>query len=194
MYHNKIHLHYASFKKRLARSSIKHQIYFFKKVCVAALNFAYIFLILTRVFSQQKSRLVFHDIKMRNTALSFLSYSLLIEVTSCNCSRFCALLITKIRTCFFLLATPFCNSALVFLNLSSVKHQMMLRLYLMHINMLILRDFSYFVYVCIYIVKIVDVCKHQIWYLIIFLLQQQNIYPQVKLIFLECYLTYIICE
>ena len=62
VYHNKMHLHYPSLKKRLAPSSIKSRTHVFKKVSVTALDYAYVFLILTRVFSLQKSRLVFYDI------------------------------------------------------------------------------------------------------------------------------------
>ena len=62
VYHNKMHLHYPSLKKRLAPSSIKSRTHVFKKVSATALDYAYVFLILTRVFSLQKSRLVFYDI------------------------------------------------------------------------------------------------------------------------------------
>ena len=62
VYHNKMHLHYPSLKKRLAPSSIKSRTHAFKKVSATALDYAYVFLILTRVFSLQKSRLVFYDI------------------------------------------------------------------------------------------------------------------------------------
>ena len=43
-----MHLHYSSFKKSLAPSSIKSQTYVFKNVSVTALNYTYVFLILTR--------------------------------------------------------------------------------------------------------------------------------------------------
>ena len=62
VYHNKMHLHYPSLKKRLAPSSIKSRTHVFKKVSATALDYAYVFLILTRVFSLQKSRLIFYDI------------------------------------------------------------------------------------------------------------------------------------
>ena len=62
VYHNKMHLHYPSLKKRFAPSSIKSRTHVFKNVSATALDYAYIFLILTRVFSLQKSRLVFYDI------------------------------------------------------------------------------------------------------------------------------------
>ena len=62
VYHNKMHLHYPSFKKRLAHSSIKPRTYVFKKVSATALDYAYVFLILARVFLLQKSKLVFYDI------------------------------------------------------------------------------------------------------------------------------------
>ena len=64
-------------------------------------NFAHVFLILTRVFSEQKSRLVFFDIIISNTLLWFSLFSLWIEETSRNCSRFCAVFNTKIPTHFF---------------------------------------------------------------------------------------------
>ena len=57
-------------------SLINPRTYFFKKVCAAAFNFEYISLILTRVFSKQKSRLLFYDIIMPNTPLSFLLFLL----------------------------------------------------------------------------------------------------------------------
>ena len=57
-----MHLHYPSLKKRLAPSLIKSHTDVFKKVSVTAFAYAYVFLILTRVFSLQKSRLVFYDI------------------------------------------------------------------------------------------------------------------------------------
>ena len=55
VYRNKIHLYYAGIKKdyRLARLEPGDTIFF-----AAALNFTYVFLILTRVFSQQKLTLV----------------------------------------------------------------------------------------------------------------------------------------
>ena len=62
VYHNKIHLHYPSFKKRLASSSIKPRTYVFEKVSATAIDYAYVFIILTRVFSLQNSRVVFYDI------------------------------------------------------------------------------------------------------------------------------------
>ena len=62
VYHNKMHLHYPSLKKRLAPSSIKSRTHVFKKVSATALDYACVFLIWTRVFSLQKSRLVFYDI------------------------------------------------------------------------------------------------------------------------------------
>ena len=62
VYHNKMHLHYPSLKKRLAPSSIKPRTYVFKKVSVTKLNHTYVFLILTRGFLLQKSRLLFYDI------------------------------------------------------------------------------------------------------------------------------------
>ena len=46
------------------------------QVCAAAFNFEYISLILTRVFSKQKSRLLFYDIITPNTSLSFLLFLL----------------------------------------------------------------------------------------------------------------------
>ena len=62
VYHNKMQLHYPSFKKRLAHSSIKPGTYVFNKVSTTTLDYAYVFLILARVFLLQKSRLVFYDI------------------------------------------------------------------------------------------------------------------------------------
>ena len=117
-------------------SSIKHRTYIFYKVFAVALNFAYLFLIFTGVFSQQKSRLLFFDIIMPNTLLSFLLLSLWIEETSHNCSRFCTVFNTKIPTHFCLQATPFFSPASVFLSC-----------YLIHLNIIISRDFfSIFVY------------------------------------------------
>ena len=45
---------------------------------------------------------------------------------------------------------PFFNSASAFHNLSSVGRQMLLRCFFVEINIIIPRDFSYLVYVCIY--------------------------------------------
>ena len=90
VYHNKMHLHYPSLKKRLAPSSIKSRTHVFKKVSATALDYAYVFLILTRVFSLQKSRLVFYDIiyviiyEIIYFTLAFLLASLWIEWTSHN--------------------------------------------------------------------------------------------------------------
>ena len=61
VYHNKMHLHYPSLKKRLAPSSIKPRTYVFKKVSIKALIYTYVFLIWTRGFLLQKSRLVFYN-------------------------------------------------------------------------------------------------------------------------------------
>ena len=91
VYHNKMHLHYPSLKKRLAPSSIKSRTHVFKKVSATALDYAYVFLILTRVFSLQKSRLVFYDIiyviiyEIIYFTLAFFLSSLWIEWTSRNC-------------------------------------------------------------------------------------------------------------
>ena len=41
VYHNKMHLHYPSLKKRLAPSLIKSRTHVFKKVSVTALDYAY---------------------------------------------------------------------------------------------------------------------------------------------------------
>ena len=62
VWHNKMHLHYPSLKKRLAPFSFKPRTHVFKKVSITALNYTYVFLILTRGFLLQKSRLVFYDI------------------------------------------------------------------------------------------------------------------------------------
>ena len=88
-------------KELLLPSSIKPRTYGFWKAFAAALNFVHVFLILTRVLSQQKSRLKFFDIIMPKTPLSFLFFSLWTEETSPNCLRFCSVFNTKIRTRFF---------------------------------------------------------------------------------------------
>ena len=128
----------------------KPRTYFFKKVCAAAFNFAHAFLILIKVFWQQKLVLVFYDIIMPNTPLLLLLFSLWIESKSRNCSGFCAILNTKITYTLFLTSIAFFNSALVFLHFSSVKRQKLLRCYLRDINIFISRNFLYLVYVCIY--------------------------------------------
>ena len=91
VYHNKMHLHFLSLKKRLAPSSIKSRTHVFKKVSVRAFDYTYVFLILTKVFSLQKSRLVFYDIiyaimyEIIYFTLAFFLSSLRIEWTSRNC-------------------------------------------------------------------------------------------------------------
>ena len=130
VYHNKMHLHYPSLKKRLAPSSIKSRTHVFKKVSATALDYAYVFLILTRVFSLQKSRLVFYDIiyvimyEIIYFTLAFFLSSLWIEWTNRNClsSWIRKYLQAFLQATFF----PF-NSASVFLNFSSVYFQMLLR-------------------------------------------------------------------
>ena len=74
-------------------------------------NFAHVFLILIRVFSEQKSKLAFFDIIIPNTLLWFLLFSLCIEETSRNCSRFCAVFNKKYLT-HVLHATPFFSTQL----------------------------------------------------------------------------------
>ena len=50
----------------------------------------------------------------------------------------------------FLQAMTFFNSVLVFLNLSSVERQLFIRRYSIHVNIIMSRDFSYLMYLCIY--------------------------------------------
>ena len=57
-----MHLHNPSLRKRLAPSSIKARTHVLKKVSATAPDYAHVFLILTRVFSLQKSKLTFYDI------------------------------------------------------------------------------------------------------------------------------------
>ena len=87
-------------KKLLLSSSTKPRTDGFWKAFAAALNFVHVFLILTRVLLQQKSRLKCFDIIMPKTPLSFLFFSLWTEETSRNCLRFCSVFNTKIRTHF----------------------------------------------------------------------------------------------
>ena len=99
-YHNKMHLHQASLKKYYCLPRLNPGNTVFKKNLPRHL-ISYVFLILTRAFSQQKSRLKFFDVIMPNTSLSFLLFSLCTEETSCNCWRHCAVFNTKICTHFF---------------------------------------------------------------------------------------------
>ena len=90
VYHNKMHLHYPSLRKRLAPFSIKARTHVLKKVSATALDYAHVFLILTRVFSLQKSKLAFYDIinvimyEITYFMLAFFLSSLRIEWTSRN--------------------------------------------------------------------------------------------------------------
>ena len=81
-------------------------------------NFAHVFLILTRVFSEQKSRLVFFDIIISNTLLWFLLFSLWIEETSRNCSRFCAVFNKKIPYTYFTRNTFFSTQLQCFIGVT----------------------------------------------------------------------------
>ena len=138
VYHNKMHLHYPSLNKRLAPTSINPQTQVFKKVRATALDYAQVFLILTRVFSLQKSRLVFYDIiYVIIYEIIYFTFFMLI-MNGMNKPQLFVVLNTKIPTCFFT-----SNSASVFLNFSSVQCQMLLRCYLIYIN------------ICVYIGKIV---------------------------------------
>ena len=62
VYYNKMYVHFPILRKRLTPSLTKPRTYVFKNVSATALHYAYVFLILTRVFSSQKSRLAFYDI------------------------------------------------------------------------------------------------------------------------------------
>ena len=93
----------------------------------AALNFVHVFLILTRLFSQQKSRLKYFDIIVLNTYHFYYSdyglkkQAIIVEDTALSSIR------KYVHT--FFTRNAFFNSALVFL-----------RCYLIHINIITPRD------------------------------------------------------
>ena len=144
VYHNKMHLHYPSLKKRLAPSSIKPRTYVFKKVSVTELNYIYVFLILTRGFLLQKSRQLFYDIIY--VIIYDIIYFMLAFLLSLSwirwASRNCLLSWIKRYLHIFLTSNAFFfNLASGFLNFSSVECQILLSWYLIYIN------------ICVYIGK-----------------------------------------
>ena len=144
VYHNKMHLHYPSLKKRLAPSSIKPRTYVFKKVSVTELNYIYVFLILTRRFLLQKSRQLFYDIIY--VIIYDIIYFMLAFLLSLSwirwASRNCLLSWIKRYLHIFLTSNAFFfNLASGFLNFSSVECQILLSWYLIYIN------------ICVYIGK-----------------------------------------
>ena len=123
VYYNKMYVHFPILRKRLTPSLTKPRTYVFKNVSATALHYAYVFLILTRVFSSQKSRLAFYDItyviiyEIIYFTLALFLYSLWMEWTRRNCfpSWMQKYLHASLQATFF-----FFDSASVLLNFSSV--------------------------------------------------------------------------